>query len=121
MKEVVELTDSKYSAFIEKSNDVIFIDFYSDTCAPCQTLLTYLPKIAQNYQDDSVQICKVNIGKNPKLAKKFMVQSVPLTVVVGKDKMIKKAEIGLRSMDRYTNMIDKELGKSVGFFKRLFS
>ncbi len=120
MQEVLELTDLKYSSFVEKSDNVIFIDFYSDTCPPCQTLLSYLPNIAEHYADENVQICKVNVAKNPKLANKFMVQSVPLTVVIGRDKMVKKAQIGLQSIESYTKMIDKELGKKIGFFSRLF-
>lgn len=49
-----------------------------------------------------------------------MVQSVPLSLVIGKDKMVKKAEVGLLGIDGYIKMIDKELGKSQGFFSRLF-
>ena len=49
-----------------------------------------------------------------------MVKGVPLTVVIGKDKMVKKAEVGLLSIDGYFKMIDKELGKEKGFFSKLF-
>lgn len=119
MAEVIELTDKNYTAFIEKTESVVFIDFYSDTCAPCQTLLTYLPNIAQHYQDEEVVIAKVNSAYNPKLTQKFMVRSVPLTVVIGKDKMVKRAEVGLLGMDGYFKMIDKELGKG-GFFSKFF-
>ncbi|MEA1891311.1 MAG: hypothetical protein U9N33_01205 [Campylobacterota bacterium] len=50
-----------------------------------------------------------------------MVRSVPLTVVIGKDKMVKKAEVGLLAIDSYFKMIDKEIGKGKGFFHRLFN
>ncbi|MDA3909324.1 MAG: thioredoxin domain-containing protein [Sulfurimonas sp.] len=86
MAEVLELTDSTYASFIQKIDAVVFIDFYSNSCAPCQTLLTYLPKIAEHYEDEDVVIAKVNTENNPKLAAKFMVRSVPLTVVIGEDK-----------------------------------
>jgi hypothetical protein len=49
-----------------------------------------------------------------------MVRSVPLTVVVGKDKMVKNAEVGLLNIEGYFKMIDKELGKKKGFFSRFF-
>lgn len=45
MTNVVELTAAKYSAFI---------DFDSDTCPPCQTLLTYLPNLAEHYKEEKV-------------------------------------------------------------------
>jgi len=71
MVEVQELNDANYVSFIEANDGVVFIDFYSDTCPPCQTLLTFLPKLAQHYEDDDVVIAKVNVAYNPKLSKKF--------------------------------------------------
>ena len=118
---ILELTDSNYTAFIESTDAVVFIDFYSDTCPPCQTLLSYLPNLAQHYKDEKVVIAKVNSAYNPKLSNKFMIRSVPLTVVIGKDKMVKKAEVGLLSIDAYFKMIDKEISKGKGFFSKLFN
>ncbi len=119
MVEVQELSDASYPTFIENTSSVVFIDFYSDTCPPCQALLSYLPNLAKHYENEDVVITKVNAAYNPKLSKKFMVQSVPLTVVIGKDKMVKQAEVGLLSIDGYIKMIDKALGKG-GFFSKLF-
>jgi len=118
--EVLELSDANYTEFIESTNSVVFIDFYSDSCPPCQTLLRYLPNLADYFQEEDVVIAKVHASINPKLSKKFMIQSVPLTVVIGKDKMVQYAEVGLMSMDSYIKMIEKALGKG-GFFSRLFS
>jgi len=119
MSEVKELNDSNYVEFMESTDGVVFIDFYSETCPPCQTLLTYLPNLAKHYEDDNVVIAKVNTAYSPKLSQKFMVRSVPLCVVVGDDKMVKKAEVGLLSIEKYISMIDKALGKG-GFFSKLF-
>ena len=121
MNNILELTDGNYSSFIAETDAVVFIDFYSDTCPPCQTLLSYLPNLAEYYKDENVVIAKVNSAHNPKLSKKFMVRSVPLTVVIGKDKMVKRAEVGLLAIDGYFKMIDKEIGKGKGFFSKLFS
>ena len=119
MSDVLELSDASYSAFMEKTESVVFIDFYSESCPPCQTLLSYLPKLAKHFEDENVVIAKVNAAHNPKLSAKFMVRSVPLSVVIGKDKMVKRAEVGLVSIDAYIKMIDKALGKG-GFFSKLF-
>ena len=116
---VKDLNDKNYVHFIESTDAVIFIDFYSETCAPCQTLLSLLPNLVAHYKDEDVVIAKVNAAYNPKLSKKFMVQSVPLTVVIGKDKMVQRAEVGLLGIDAYIKMIDKALGKG-GFFSKLF-
>ncbi|MFT5660159.1 MAG: thioredoxin 1 [Sulfurimonas sp.] len=120
MSNILELTDSNYTSFMEETEAVVFIDFYSDTCGPCQTLLGYLPNLSEHYKNDNVVIAKVNSSYNPKLSNKFMVRSVPLTVVIGKDKMVKKAEVGLLAIDKYFKMIDKELEKGKGLFSKLF-
>lgn len=118
---ILELTDHNYTEFMENTNSIVFIDFYSDTCPPCQTLLSYLPNLSEHYKDSDVVIAKVNSSFNPKLSQKFMVRSVPLTVVIGKDKMVKKAEVGLLALDKYFKMIDKEIRSEKGFFGRFFS
>ncbi|MBU1927504.1 thiol reductase thioredoxin [bacterium] len=120
-KKILELNDSSYVSFIEACDSVVFIDFYSETCPPCQTLLSFLPNLSEHYKDEKVVIAKVNAANNPKLSAKFMVRSVPLTVVIGRDKMVKRAEIGLLNSDAYIQMIDKELGKTKGFFSKFFS
>jgi thioredoxin 1 len=119
MAEVIELNDKSYVSFMESCESVVFIDFYSDTCPPCQTLLALLPNLAKHYENDAVSIVKINAAYSPKLSQKFMVRSVPLTVVIGKDKMVKRAEVGLLGIDGYISMIDKALGKG-GFFSKLF-
>jgi len=121
VSDILELTDSNYAKFMEEIDSVVFIDFYSNSCPPCQTLLSYLPNLAEHYRDEEVVVAKVNSAQNPKLSTKFMVRSVPLTVVIGKDKMVKNAEVGLLGIDGYFKMIDKEIGKSKGFFSRFFS
>jgi thioredoxin 1 len=119
MSEVVELSDANYVDFMEKTESVVFIDFYSESCPPCQTLLSFLPNLAEHFKEEDVLIAKVNVAYSPKLSQKFMVRSVPLTVVIGKDKMVNRAEVGLLGIDAYIGMINKALKKG-GFFSRLF-
>ena len=120
MREVIELNDENYVDFMEKEEGVVFIDFYSDTCPPCQTLLALLPNLVKHYENEAVVIAKVNAAYSPKLSQKFIIKSVPLCIVIGKDKMVKRAEVGLLSIDGYISMIDKALDKK-GFFSKLFT
>ncbi|MEA3227883.1 MAG: thioredoxin domain-containing protein [Campylobacterota bacterium] len=120
MEGVKQLTDENYVSFMENSDCVVFIDFYSESCPPCQTLLSYLPRLSEHFKEEQVVIAKVNAGENPKLSSKFMVRTVPLTVVISQDKMVKQAEVGLLGIDGYIKMIDKVLGKEKGFFSKLF-
>lgn len=113
-----ELTDENYVSTVEATNVAIFIDFYSLTCGPCQEVLPLLD-LLEAYFGERALICKVNVSQNPKLAKKYAIQSVPFCVSIGEDKMIKDYELGASSIDRYIRMVEKAIGEK-GFFRRMF-
>jgi thioredoxin-like negative regulator of GroEL len=115
---MIELTDERYSDFIAGTDKAVFIDFYSPTCGPCQQVLMLLPQL-ENYFKEEAVIAKVDVTRNPKLAAKYEIRSVPFCVSIGaKDKMVKDYELGAASTDRYISMIKKAQGK--GLFARLF-
>ncbi len=115
---VIELSDESYVELVEKSDKAIFIDFYSPMCGPCQEVLANLPHLDNYFKDEAV-IAKVDVTRNPKLAQKYQIQSVPFCVSISaKNKMVKDYEVGAASVDRYIRMVQKAQGK--GFFARLF-
>jgi len=115
---ITELTDETYTQLIESTDKAIFIDFYSPLCGPCQEVLANLPYIDNFFKEEAV-IAKVDVTRNPRLAKKYEISSVPFCVSIGaKDKMVKDYELGSASVERYIKMIQKAQGK--GFFSRLF-
>jgi len=114
-----ELTDENYTDFITQTDKPVFIDFYSPTCGPCQTVQGLLPHLEQRFGDDAV-IAKVDVTRNPKLAAKYEIRSVPFCVSISpKDKMVKDYELGAATLGRYIQMIEKAKGKR-GFFSKLF-
>ena len=115
---MTELTDDIYSGFIAETDKAVFIDFYSPTCGPCQQVLAQLPQLESYFGNEAV-IAKVDVTRNPKLAAKYEIRSVPFCVSIGaKDKMVKDYELGAASTARYIGMIQKAQGK--GLLKRLF-
>ncbi len=67
--------NNDYVNLMNQENPVL-LDFYADWCGPCQTLLPTVEKLSQEY-DGKVEIQKVNVDKNPELAAKFGVRSIP--------------------------------------------
>jgi thioredoxin 1 len=115
---MTELTDQTYSDFITGTDKPVFIDFYSPTCGPCQQVLALLPNLEAYFGNDAL-IAKVDVSRNPKLAAKYEIRSVPFCVSIGaKDKMVKDYELGAASAERYISMIKKAQGR--GLFARLF-
>jgi len=114
---LIELTDETYSDFIARADKPVFIDFYSPTCGPCQQVLAQLPQLEHYFGEEAI-IAKVDVSRNPRLAAKYEIRSVPFCVSIGaKDKMVKDYELGAAGTARYIGMIQKAQGK--GFFARL--
>ena len=119
----MELTDKNYHHIIKNNDKPVLVDFYSDTCAPCQVLLGIIEEGLEKYgAEQGVDVVTCNVGRNPKLANAFNVRSVPFTIVVMPDKKLKYPELGLKDAAYYYGLIDKLSGKKKkGFFGRLFS
>ena len=117
---IIEITDNNYVEIVEKLDKALFIDFYSPLCGPCQEVLATLPHV-DNYFEGEAVIAKVDVTQNPKLAKKYEIQSVPFCVSIDtKKKEVKDYELGASSVDRYIKMVKKAQNEK-GFFAKLFS
>lgn len=117
---VKELTDGNYVDFIESTEDVVLIDFYSPLCGPCRELMPHMEAMAEHYADKPVTIARVDVTCNPKLAQKYMVSSVPLVCLVDREKKIVFAEMGARDRVTYISQIEKLIGAKQSFFSKLF-
>jgi len=118
---VIELTDKNYQQLIVNTDNPIFIDFYSPTCGPCQILMSYLPKIAEYAEDKNVSIFKCDVSKNPKIANKYEIKSVPFTLIVTKDKKLDYVENGVKEIGYYINLIDKFNPNKKSLFSKFIS
>ncbi len=117
----MELTDKNYQSIIKNNDQPVLIDFYSDTCAPCQVLLGIIKEGLEDYGiTQGVVVATCNVARNPKLAGAFNVRSVPFTIVVMPDEKLKYPELGLKDPAYYYGLIDKLSGKKKGFFGKLF-
>ncbi len=105
---IVEVTDDNYMDFVEQTNNPIFIEFYTPLCGACQGLIPIMEQMDIHYKGDVV-IAKCDVSRNPKLAHKYRVQSVPLCVSINKEKKIKDVEMGLLDPMRYFEMADYAL------------
>jgi len=83
---------SKASSFkqIVNSEIPVLIDFYADWCGPCKT---YSPIIKQlkDEMGEQITVLKIDVDKNPALAEKLQVRSIPTTMIFKKGEIMWRA------------------------------
>lgn len=90
-----ELTAKTFDEKVLKSNVPVLIDFFADWCGPCVMLSPTINELA-NEANGKYAVYKVNVDREPELADRFGVSSIP-TLVVVQDGKQKTRSVGLKS------------------------
>ena len=65
----------------------VLVDFKADWCAPCKMMTPILKQVKQNFKDQ-IKIIKIDIDKNPAVAQKYAVRSVPTMILFKQGKLV---------------------------------
>lgn len=86
-------------------NKKVLIDFYASWCGPCKMMSLEIDKINDKHHD--LLILKINIDNYPKLAEKYLIQSIP-TIIYVVDAREKSRIIGYQPASIIEKLISKE-------------
>ena len=75
------------------SHDTVLVDFFSFWCGPYKTVSPILADVKQKL-GNQVSIVKIDIDKNPQIARKYQIQSVP-TLIIFKKGLLKWRKSGV--------------------------
>ena len=102
---MLNLNDQNFNEFIEKTDQLVLIDFWAEWCWPCKMLSPLIAKIADDFEK-KIKVGELNIDENPLIANFYKVEAIPCLIFFKKGKEIKRL-IGLQPI----NMIIEEINK----------
>ena len=101
----LEITDANFEELVLKSDKPVLIDFWAEWCGPCKMLSPTIDTVAEKY-NGKVKVGKVNVDKNPSIAQKYGVRSIP-NILVFKNGNIEEQLVGNVPEADISNVLDK--------------
>ncbi len=81
--EVIEVNQVQAANLISKSSLPVLVDFYSISCGPCMIMAPILERLAHRRAGE-LMVAKVDVDRNPELAARMGITSVPTFIVFHK-------------------------------------
>ena len=90
---IIKVNDENFEAEVLKSDKPVVLEFSSNMCPPCLTMVPTLISIAKNNQDIKVVTLNTSDDDTKKTAEKYEVEATP-TIMILKDGEIVKTFVG---------------------------
>lgn len=92
---------------IINSETPALVDFFAEWCGPCKTMKPILEDL-KSQVGGKAKIIKIDVDKNPKVAAKYGIQSIPTLILFKKGKIVWR-QAGVVSAKAIVQVINKQL------------
>ena len=90
---IIKVNDENFEAEVLQSDKPVVLEFSSNMCPPCLTMVPTLISIAKNNQDIKVVTLNTSDDDTKKTAEKYEVEATP-TIMILKDGEVVKTFVG---------------------------
>jgi thioredoxin 2 len=90
------LSDANFDQVVAASPVPVIVDFYADWCGPCKMMAPVFAELARRQRGQAL-VVKVDTDRNPVVASRFAVRSIP-TLVVLRDGVEVARQVGAAPM-----------------------
>jgi len=77
---VQTLTDDTFKEVVGSADTPLLVDFWAEWCGPCKQIAPILEELATE-QEGRLNIGKLNVDENLKVAQEFSVMSIPTLIL----------------------------------------
>ena len=100
---IIEITKENFDTAVFQEQKPVLLDFWAEWCMPCRMLSPIVDEVADERED--IVVGKINVDKDPELAIKFGVQSIP-TLIVMKNGVVQQMAVGGRDKEQVLALLD---------------
>jgi thioredoxin 1 len=92
-----EIAESHFNEKVIKADKPVLVDFFAEWCGPCKMLSPIIDEVSKEVEGKA-HVYKVDVDKNPALANKYQVLSIP-TLLFFKDGKVTNQLVGTVSKE----------------------
>ncbi|WP_346854451.1 thioredoxin [uncultured Draconibacterium sp.] len=100
---------AKFNNVINSSRPVL-VDFYADWCGPCKQMPAILKQVKDELKEQ-VRIIKVDVDRNPLIATKYQIRSIP-TLMLFKEGELIWTGMGVRSANEIKRLVKQQIAST---------
>jgi thioredoxin 1 len=106
---MLEVDKTNFEEEVLKAEGTVFVDFYGDTCEPCQALMPFVHEMADKNEGGKVKFCALNIAKARRVAIGQKVLGLPVMAIYQNGEKVEELVKDDATEENIAKMVEKYL------------